>query len=81
MTTRVPSSHESQDVEDLLGAIKVTRPHRFKLSDSVSKALRSPAALEADEEEGKEEDKLPDSPAPSQVGVGVANVIDAHPGK
>ena len=53
------------------------RPHRFELSDSVSDALRSPAALEAVEEE----DRLPDSLSPSQVEVGVANVIDAHPGK
>ena len=35
----VPSSHESQDEEDLLGVIIVTRPHRFELSDSVSEAL------------------------------------------
>ena len=54
----------------------MTRPHRFKLNDSVPEALRSPAALEAD----KEEDKLPDSLSPSQVEVGVANIIDTHLG-
>ena len=43
------------------------RPCRFKLSDSVSEALRLPAALEAD----KEKDRLPDSLSPSQVEVGV----------
>ena len=53
----------------------MTRPHRFEFSDSVSEDLRLPAALEADEEE----DRLPDSLSPSQVGV--ANVIDARPGK
>ena len=52
----------------------MTRPHRFELSDSVSEALRSPAALEADEEQ----DRPPDSLSPSQVEVRVANVIDAH---
>ena len=44
------------------------RPHRFEFSDSVSQALRFPAASEAD----KEEDRLQ---------VGVANVIDAHSGE
>ena len=39
------------------------RPHRFEFSDSVSEALRLPAALEADEEE----DRLPDSLSSSQV--------------
>ena len=53
------------------------RPHRFEFSNSVSKALSSPAALEADEEE----DRLPDSLSSSQIQVGVAIVIDAHPGK
>ncbi len=51
------------------------RPHRFEFSDSVSEALRSPAALEADEEE----DRLPESLSSSQVEVGVANVIDSYP--
>ena len=60
-------------------ANRVTRTHRFLLSDSVSQALRSPAALEADVEEDEEED--PDSLSPSQVEVGVATVIDAYPGK
>ena len=55
----------------------MTRPHRFKPSDSVSEDLRSPTALEADEEENR----LPNSLSPSQVEVGVANVIDAHLGK
>ena len=55
----------------------MTRPHRFKPNNGVSKALRSPAALEANEEE----DRLPDSLLPSQVEVGVTNVINAHPGK
>ena len=73
----VPSSHESQDEEDLLGAIRVIRPHRFKLGDCVSEAFRSPAALEADEKE----DRLPIRLSSLQVEVGVANVIDAHPGK
>ena len=68
--------HELQDEEDLLGAIRVIGPHRFKFSDSVFESLRSPAALEADEEE----DRLPDSLSPSQVKVGVANVIDAYLG-
>ena len=53
------------------------RPRRFELSNCVSVALSSPAALKVDEEE----DKLPDSLSPLQVEVGVANVIDAHPGK
>ena len=53
------------------------RTHRFEFSNSVSEALRSPAALEAD----KEEDRLPDSLSSLQVEVRVANVIDAHPGK
>ena len=61
----------------MLGAIIVTKPLRFKLSDSASKALKSPAALEVDEEEERLSDSLP----PSQVEVGVANVIHAHPGK
>ena len=65
-----------QDEEDL-GAIIVTRPHMFEFSDSVSEALRLPSAFKVDEEE----DRLPDSVAPSQVEVGVANVINAHPGK
>ena len=73
----VPSLHESQDEEVLLGVIRVIRPHRFEFSDSVSEALRSPAALEADEQE----DRLPDSLSSLQVEVGVANVIDAHSGK
>ena len=42
----------------------------------MSEALRSPAALEACEEE----DRLPDSLSSSQVEVGVANIIDSHPG-
>ena len=41
----VPSSHESQDEEDLLGAIRVARPYRFELSDSVSEVERSLAAM------------------------------------
>ena len=52
------------------------RPHRFEFSDSASEALRSPAALEA----GEEEDRLHESLSSSQVEVGVANVIDSHPG-
>ena len=55
----------------------MTRPHRFEFSDNASKALRSPAALEADEEE----DRLPNSLSSLQVEVGASNVIDAHPGK
>ena len=55
----------------------MTRPHRFEFRDTVSEALRPPAALEVDEEE----DRLPDSLSPLQVEVGVANVINAHPGK
>ena len=39
------------------------RPHRFEFSYSVSEALRSSAALEADEEE----DRLPDSLSSLQV--------------
>ena len=54
----------------------VIRPHRFEFSDNAFEALRSPAALEVDEEE----DRLPDSLSSSQVEVGVSNVIDAHPG-
>ena len=72
----VPPSHELQDEEDLLGAISVIRPHRFEFSDSVSESLRSPAAVEASEEE----DRLPDSLSSSQVEIGVANVINVHPG-
>ena len=53
----------------------VIRPHRFEFSDNAFEALRSPAALEADEEE----DRLPDSLLSSQE-VGVSNVINAHPG-
>ena len=34
----------------------ISRSHKFEFSNSVSEALRSPAALEADEEE----DTLPD---------------------
>ena len=56
---------------------RVTRPHKFEFSDSVSEALRSPSALEVDEEE----DRLPDSLSSLQVEVGVSNIIDAHPGK
>ena len=37
----IPSSHKSQDEEDLLGAIIVTRPHMFELSNSVSEAVRT----------------------------------------
>ena len=48
------------------------RPHRFEFSDNAFEALRSPAALEADEEE----DRLPDSLSSLQV-EGVSNVIDA----
>ena len=73
----VPSLHESQNEEDLLGAIIVIRPYRFEFSDGVSEALRSPVALEAD----KEEDRLPDSLSSSQVEAGVANITDAHQGK
>ena len=57
--------------------IRVTRPHRFEFSDSVTEALRSPAALEADEEE----DRLLDSLLSLQVEAGVANVIETHLGK
>ena len=53
------------------------RPHRFEFSDNAFEALRSPAALEADEEE----DRLPNSLSSLQVEVGVSNVIDAHLGK
>ena len=53
------------------------RPHNFEFSDNAFEAVRSPAALEADEEE----DRLPDSLSSSQVEVEVSNVIDAHPGK
>ena len=53
------------------------RPHRFEFSDHAFEALRSPAALKADEEE----DGLPDSLSSLQVEVGVNNVIDGHPGK
>ena len=56
--------------EDLLGAIKVIRPHRFEFSDSVSEALRSSAALEADEEE----DRLPDSLSSLPLEVRAANL-------
>ena len=54
----------------------MTRPHRFEFTNSVSEALRLPAALEVD----KEQDRL-SSLSPSQVQVGVPNIIDAHPGK
>ena len=50
------SSHESQDEEDLLGAV---RSYRFKLSDSGSVAERSPTALEADKKEDRPPDSLP----------------------
>ena len=53
------------------------RPHRFEFSDNAFEALRSPAALDADEKE----DKLPDSLLSLQVEVGVSYVVDAHPGK
>ena len=53
------------------------RPHRFEFSDNAFVALRSPAALEADEEE----DRVPDSLSSSQVEVGASYVIDVHAGK
>ena len=43
-------SRKSQDKEDLLEAIIVTRPFGFELSDIVSEDLRSPTAVEAVEE-------------------------------
>ena len=52
------------------------RPNRFEFSDNASEALRSPAALEANEEV-----RLPDGLSSPQVEVGVSNVLDAHPGK
>ena len=57
--------------------IRLTRPHRFEFSDSVSEALRSPTVLEADEEE----DRLLDSLSSLQLEVGVADVIETHLGK
>ena len=41
------------------------RPHRFEFTDNAFEALRSPAALEADEEE----DRLPDILSSLQVEV------------